>query len=362
MARGRRAVEIVLDGGERETLERWARRPKSSQRLALRCRIVLGAADGERNKSIAARLGCSEATVSKWRNRFAVRRLDGLDDEPRPGPPRRITDDKVEEVLVKTLESAPGDATHWSTRSMAAATGISAWSVRRIWRAFGLKPHLVEEFKVSPDPQFIEKVRDIVGLYLNPPEAAVVLCCDEKTGVQALDRTAPILPLMPGTPQRRTCDYRRCGTTNLYAALDAASGTVIAQMTPRHRAEEFKRFLNLIDREVPDGLDVHVVSDNVSTHKAAAIQRWLVRHPRFSLHFTPTCASWMNLVERWFSELTTKWIRRGAHTSVKDLTDSIQQWTDNWNRDPRPFVWHKSADDIFETMASYLQRIPQTGH
>jgi len=256
---------------------------------------------------------------------------------------------------------------------MAAATGISAWSVRRIWRAFGLRPHLTDDFKVSPDPQFIEKVRDIVGLYLNPPETAVVLCVDEKTGVQALDRTAPILPLMPGTPQRRTHDHRRHGTTDLFAALDAASGTVIAQMTPRHRAEEFKRFLNLIDREVPDGLDVHVVLDNVSTHKAAAIQRCLVRHPRFSFHFTPTYASWMNLVtptyaswmnlvERWFSELTTKWIRRGTHTSVTDLKDSIQQWTDNWNHNPRPFTWHKSADDIFETMASYLQRIPQSGH
>ena len=362
MARGRRAVEIVLAGEERETLERWARRPKSSQRLALRCRIVLGAAAGETNKSIAARLGCTDATVSKWRGRFAQRRLDGLCDEPRPGPPRTVTDEKVEEVIVKTLESAPEDATHWSTRSMAAAVGISAWSVHQIWKAFGLKPHLVEEFKVSPDPQFIEKVRDIVGLYLNPPEAAVVLCADEKTQIQALDRTAPILPLMPGAAQRRSHDYRRCGTTDLYAALDAASGKVITQMTARHRSEEFRRFLNLIDREVPPHLGVHVVLDNSSTHKSAMIQRWLVRHRRFSFHFTPTYSSWMNLVERWFSELTTKWIRRGAHTSTKELTDSIQAWTDNWNNDPRPYIWHKSADDIFETMASYLQRIPQTGH
>ena len=362
MARGRRAVEVVLTDVERETLERWARRRKSSQALALRCRIVLGAAAGETNKSIAAALGCAEATVSKWRNRFAKRRLDGLADDPRPGPPRTIGDDKVEEVLVRTLEGAPLGATHWSVRSMAAEVGISPWSVHRIWRAFGLKPHLVEEFKVSPDPQFIDKVRDVVGLYLNPPEAAVVLCVDEKTGVQAIDRTAPILPLLPGTPQRRTHDYRRHGTTDLFAALDAASGKVITAMSARHRSEEFRKFLNLIDSQVPQGLDVHIVLDNVSTHKTPAIQRWLIRHPRFKFHFTPTYSSWMNLVERWFSELTTKWLRRGTHTSVRDLKASINAWTDNWNQDPRPFVWHKSADEIFETMSSYLQRIPQTGH
>ena len=362
MARGRRAVEVVLSDGERETLERWARRRKSSQALALRCRIVLGAAAGETNKSIAAALGCVEATVSKWRRRFAERRLDGLADDPRPGPPRTIGDEVVEEVLVRTLETAPEGATHWSVRLMAAAVGISPWSVHRIWRAFGLKPHLTEEFKVSPDPQFIDKVRDVVGLYLNPPDAAVVLCVDEKTGVQAIDRTAPILPLMPGVPQRRTHDYRRHGTTDLFAALDAASGKVITAMTARHRSEEFRKFLNLIDKEVPEGLDVHIVLDNVSTHKTPAIGRWLVRHPRFHFHFTPTYSSWMNLVERWFSELTTKWLRRGTHTSVRDLKASINAWTDNWNRDPRPFVWHKSADDIFETMATYLQRIPQTGH
>ncbi len=245
---------------------------------------------------------------------------------------------------------------------MAAAAGVSAWSVHRIWRAFGLKPHLTEEFKVSPDPQFIEKVRDVVGLYLNPPEAAVVLCVDEKTGIQALDRAAPVLPLMPGTPQRRAHDYRRHGATDLFAALDTASGKVIASMTAPHRAEEFRKFLDLIDKEVPDGLDVRIVLDNVSTHKTAMIQRWRLRHPRFKFHFTPTYSSWMNLVERWFSELTTKRLRRGTHTSVRDLKASINAWTDNWNQDPRPFVWHKSADEIFETMATYLQRIPQTGH
>ena len=271
--RGRPTVVIDLDCEERETLERWARRPKSSQALALRCRIVLGAAEGRYNKEIAAELRCHPATVTKWRSRFAQRRLDGLCDDPRPGPPRTIDDAKVEEVIVRTLESAPRDATHWSTRSMAKAVGISRSSVHAIWQAFGLKPHLVEEFKLSPDPQFIDKVRDVVGLYLNPPEAAVVLCVDEKTGVQALDRTAPMLPLMPGAAQRRTHDYRRHGTTDLFAALDAASGKVITSMTPRHRSEEFRRFLNLIDKEVPEHLDVHIILDNVSTHKTPTIQR-----------------------------------------------------------------------------------------
>ncbi|WP_423919977.1 IS630 family transposase [Candidatus Poriferisodalis sp.] len=360
--RGRPTSVVELSGEERETLERWARRPKSSQALALRCKIVLAAAQGRHNNEIAAALGCHAATVSKWRNRFASRRLDGLSDDPRPGPPRKITDAKVEEVIVKTLESAPRDATHWSTRSMAAEAGISAWSVHAIWTAFGLKPHLVHEFKVSPDPQFIDKIRDIAGLYLNPPEAAVVLCVDEKTQARALDRTAPILPLMPGAPQRRTHDYRRHGTTNLFAALDTASGKVITAMSARHRVEEFRKFLNLIDKEVPDHLDVHIVLDNVSTHKTPTIKRWAVRHPRFTFHFTPTYSSWTNLVERWFSELTTKWLRRGTHTSVRDLQDSINAWIDNWNNDPKPFTWHKTADQILDTLASYLHRIPQTGH
>ncbi len=362
MARGRRAVEVVLTDVERETLERWARRRGSSQALALRCRIVLGAAGGQTNKSVAAALGCSAATVSRWRRRFAVRRLDGLSDEPRPGAPRTVGDDKVEEVIVRTLEEAPAGATRWSTRSMAARVGVSQSTVSRIWRAFGLKPHLVEDFKVSPDPQFIEKVRDIVGLYLNPPEAAVVLCADEKTQIQALDRSAPVLPLLPGAPQRRTHDYRRHGTTDLFAALDAATGKVIAQMTARHRSEEFRKFLNRIDKQVPEHLAVHVILDNSSIHKSATIQRWLLRHRRFEFHFTPTYSSWMNLVERWFSELTTKQIRRGTHTSVKELTESIQSWIDHWNHHPRPFVWHKTADQIFETMATYLQRIPDSGH
>src|SRR5919204_5982237 len=308
--RGRPTAQVVLSAEERETLERWARRPKSAQALALRCRIVLAAAAGETNTAIAARLGCNPSTVGKWRTRFAERRLDGLHDEPRPGKPRAISDQDVERVIVKTLEETPSDATHWSTRSMAKSTGMSQSAISRIWRAFGLKPHLTESFKLSPDPQFIEKVRDIVGLYLNPPAAAVVMCVDEKSQIQALDRSAPILPLMPGVPERRTHDYVRHGTTNLYAALDVASGQVIADTSPHHRAEEFRRFLNLIDKSVPAQLDVHVVLDNSSTHKTPSIQRWLVRHPRFTLHFTPTYSSWLNLVERWFSELTIKQIKR----------------------------------------------------
>ena len=355
-------TEIVLTDEEREVLERWARRPKSSQALALRCRIVLAAADGEHSIDIAARLGCSKSTVGRWRVRFAKDRLDGLHDEPRPGKPRSITDDDVERVIVKTLEEQPANATHWSTRSMAEATGMSQTAISRIWRAFGLKPHRTETFKLSPDPQFIDKVRDIVGLYLNPPDAAVVLCVDEKSQIQALDRTAPVLPLLPGVPERRTHDYVRNGTTNLYAALNVASGRVIADMTARHRAEEFRRFLNLIDRNVPTDLDVHVVLDNSSTHKTPSIQRWLQRHPRFTLHFTPTYSSWLNLVERWFAELTTKWIKRGTHRSVRDLVASIRTWIAGWNDDPRPYVWHKTADEILDGLAAYCQRINDSGH
>jgi transposase len=362
MAQGRAVRELELSDDERETLERWARRHTSAQALAMRCRIVLACADGGHNGDVAQRLGLHRDTVRKWRNRFIEHRLDGLHDEPRPGKPRTIGDDDVERVIVKTLEETPPNATHWSTRSMAQATGMSQSAVSKIWRAFGLKPHKVEDFKLSPDPLFIDKVRDIVGLYLNPPEAAVVLCVDEKTQVQALDRSAPILPLVPGTPERRTHDYKRNGTTNLYAALDVASGQVIADMSPRHRAEEFRRFLNLVDKNVPDHLDVHVVLDNVSTHKTPSIQRWLVRHPRFTLHFTPTYSSWMNLVERWFAELTTKWLKRGTHRSVKDLVASIRTWITNWNDDPKPYVWHKTADEILDNLANYCRRISDSGH
>jgi transposase len=360
--RGRPTAQIMLSDDERQTLERWARRPTSSQALALRCRIVLACAQGLSNVEAGQRLGVHAATVGKWRGRFAARRLEGLADEPRPGVPRTITDEQVEQVIVKTLEETPADATHWSTRSMAGATGMSQTAISRIWRAFGLKPHLVQTWKLSTDPQFIDKVRDIVGLYLNPPQAAVVLCVDEKSGVQALDRTAPILPLMPATPQRRSHDYTRHGTTNLYAALNVASGMVISQLTPRHRAAEFKRFLARIDRAVPTELDVHVIADNSSTHKTPEINRWLVRHPRFHLHFTPTYSSWLNLVERWFAELTTKWLQRGTHRSVAELTRSIQDWIDTWNQDPRPFVWTKTAEEILDNITRYLQRISNSGH
>jgi transposase len=355
-------AQVVLSDDERDVLERWARRHSSAQALALRCRIVLAAAEGEQSKDIAARLGCSSSTVGKWRGRFAERGLDGLHDEPRPGKPRSIGDQDVERVIVKTLEQQPPNATHWSTRSMAKATGMSQTAISRIWRAFGLKPHQTEAFRLSPDPQFIDKVRDIVGLYLNPPDAAVVLCVDEKSQIQALDRSAPVLPLMPGVPERHSHDYVRNGITNLYAALDVGSGQVIADTSARHRAQEFRRFLNLIERSVPAALDIHVVLDNSSTHKTPSIQRWLVRHPRFKLHFTPTYSSWLNLVERWFAELTTKWIKRSAHRSVHDLVASIRTWITNWNDDPKPYVWHKTADEILDTLAGYCQRINDSGH
>src|SRR5262245_37190942 len=309
VARGRPAAQIVLTDDERQTLARWARRRTSSQALALRCRIVLACADGLGNVEVGARLSIHPDTVGKWRGRFARRRLEGLSDEPRPGAPRTITDEQVEQVIIKTLEETPTDATHWSTRSMARQVGMSQTAISRIWRAFGLKPHLDQAWKLSTDPQFIDKVRDVVGLYLNPPQAAVVLCVDEKSQIQALDRTAPIRPLLPTTPSRRSHDYTRHGTTNLYAALEVASGKVIAQMTPRHRAIEFKRFLARIDQAVPAELDVHVICDNSSTHYTPEIRRWLMRHPRFNLHFTPTYSSWLNLVERWFAELTSKWLR-----------------------------------------------------
>ena len=353
---------VELSEEERATLERWARRPKSAQALTLRCRIVLACAEGGNNVEVGERLGLHRVTVGKWRSRFLEHRLEGLHDEPRPGAPRTISDNAVEAVIVKTLEETPVDATHWSTRSMAKATGMSQSAVSRIWRAFGLKPHLTETFKLSPDPFFVEKVRDIVGLYINPPDGALVLCVDEKSQIQALDRTSPVLPLRPGRPERRTHDYIRHGTTNLYAALDVASGHVISDMTERHRAVEFRRFLNLINRSVPEDLDVHLVVDNVSTHKTPEIHRWLLRHPRFHLHFTPTYSSWMNLVERWFAELTNKWLRRGTHRSTKELESAIGHWIDQWNAEPKPFVWHKSADEILDTLANYCARISDSGH
>jgi transposase len=361
--RGPRPVEITLVEAERDQLERWVRRRSSAQALALRSRIVLACAEGESNTRVAGRLGVNVATVRKWRGRFAEARLDGLLDEPRPGRPRTVSDERVEEVLVKALESAPPDGgTHWSTRQMAALAGVSQSSVSRIWRAFGLQPHRVEHWKLSKNPLFVEKVRGIVGLYLDPPERALVLCVDEKSQIQALDRSAPILPMLPGTPARASHDYKRNGTSSLFAALDTASGKVIGSLHARHRAVEFKKFLQRIDREVPADLDIHMILDNYATHKTPAIRRWLAAHPRFHLHFTPTGASWLNLVERWFAELTARKLRRGVHRSVEELNADIRNWLERWNEDPKPYVWAKSAEDILDTLAAYCQRITGSGH
>src|SRR4051795_9988834 len=360
---GRPKAALVLSEDEREQLGRWSRRARSSQALALRSRIVLACAEGADNKTAAARLGCAEATVGKWRRRFVADRLDGLVDEPRPGAPRSITDEQVEQVLVATLERTPRDATHWSRASMAAESGLSESTGGRIWRAFGLKPHLVDGFKLSTDPLFVEKVRDVVGLYLDPPERALVLCVDEKSGIQALDRSAPVLPMMPGMPERRTHDYVRAGTTTLFAALDVADGTVIGSIhRRRRRAVEFKKFLAKIDTEVPPDLDVHLICDNLSTHKTPAIDKWLAAHQRFHMHFTPTSSSWLNQVERWFGLLTDKKLRRGVHRSVQSLENDIRLWIKTWNENPRPFAWTKTADEILERLASYIERIPGGAH
>ena len=351
--RGRPKARLDLSDDERAQLERWARRRTSAQALAQRSRIVLACASGETNMAVAARERVSAATVGKWRQRFVERRLDGLVDEPRSGRPRTITDAHVEDVLVRTLETQPNDATHWSTRSMAAASGLSREAVGRIWRAFGLQPHRVETWKLSKDPLFIDKVRDVVGLYVAPPERAVVLCVDEKSQIQALDRTAPILPMRPGVPERQTHDYKRSGTSSLYAALDLTTGKVIHALRQRHRAIEFKKFLQQIDREVPADLEIHLVLDNASTHKTPAIQRWLASHPRFVVHFTPTSSSWLNLVERWFAELTTKQLQRGTHRSVAELNRDIRAWITTCNDDPKPYVWTKTADQILESISRY---------
>jgi len=359
MARtGRPKQPLVLSEEERFSLERLANRRKSAQAMALRARIVLSCAKpGASNLGVAAELGVSPATVGKWRGRFVDKGLEGLYDEARPGAPRKITDDKIEKLIVKTLEETPADATHWSTRSMAKATGMSQTSISLIWRAFGLQPHRAESFKLSTDPLFIDKVRDVVALYLDPPERAVVLCVDEKSQIQALNRFAPILPMMPGTPERRSHDYVRHGTTSLFAALDMASGKVIGSLHRRHRAAEFKKFLIRIDQEVPADLEVHLILDNYGTHKTPDIHRWLLRHPRFHLHFTPTSGSWLNMVERWFGELTTKKIKRGAHTNVPNLEKDIREWIAQWNENPRPYVWVKTADQILESLARYCERI-----
>ncbi len=357
--RGRPTVDIALSDGERESLERWGRRHSSSQALALRCRIVLACAAGATNREVAAELGVHPVTVSKWRLRFAADRLDGLLDAPRPGAARTVGDDVVEAVLIDTLETAPKDATHWSTRGLAAKHGISHTTVGEIWRAFGLKPWRQDSFKVSPDPDLVEKVRDLVALYMNPPVAAAVFAVDEKPQIQALNRTAPTLPMLPTTPQRATHDYERNGTCDLFAALEIATGKVITDIRARHTSADFVAFLNKVDRNVPKDLDVHVILDNLSAHKTPTVQKWLLRHTRFHLHFTPTYGSWMNLVERWFSALTTKKLQRSAHRSVKELAADIKDWAATWNEDPKPFVWHKTAEQILERLAGYCTAINQ---
>ncbi len=355
--RGRPRQPLTVTDEEREVLGRWSRRPKSPHSIAQRARIVLLAADGLSNVAVAERVGVHQATVVKWRKRFLARRLDGLVDEPRPGAPRSISDAEVEAVIVRTLEDKPTDATHWSTRDLAKKTGMSPSSIGRIWQAFGLKPWLTDTFKLSEDPQFVDKVRDVVGLYMNPPEHAVVMCVDEKTSIQALDRTQPSLPMRPGQVERRTHDYKRNGVTDLFAALNLATGQVVHQTRPKHRAVEFRKFLDAIDDAVPEGLDVHVVLDNSSTHKTPAIHAWLLQHPRFQFHFTPTSSSWLNLVERWFAELTRKLLQRSAHRSVAALTADLNDWVTQWNEDPKPFVWHKTADEILNGLKKYLTNL-----
>lgn len=354
---GRRKLELVLSDDERAQLTRWARRAKTAQFLALRAKIVLRCAQGGTNRQVAAELGVAVTTVNRWRARFIAGRLDGLADEPRPGRPPSVLLDQVEDVLVATLESTPGEDTHWSRASMAARTGLSKSTIGRIWKKFDLKPHLQDSFKLSTDPQFVEKVVDVVGLYHNPPEKAVVLCVDEKAQIQALDRSQPVLPMMPGMPERRTHDYLRHGITSLFAAFNIADGTVIGELHRRHRAIEFKKFLVTIDKAVPAGLDVHLVCDNYATHNTPEIKTWLGKHPRFHVHFTPTGSSWINQAERWFGLLTDKLIRRGVHTSIKALEADIRAWIHGWNENPRPFTWTKTADEILKSLADYLTKI-----
>lgn len=362
MRTGRPMPPLTLTAEERDTLERWARRRTTAQAIALRARIVLASAAGKTNTAIARETRVKKQTVGKWRGRFLAKRLDGLLDEPRPGAPRKITDADVERVVTLTLESTPRDATHWSTRSMAAKAGLSQTAISRIWRAFSLQPHRSETFKLSKDPLFVEKVRDIVGLYLDPPDKALVLCVDEKSQIQALDRTQPLLPMRPGQVERRTHDYVRHGTTSLFAALEVKSGKVIGQCHRRHRAIEFRKFLDRIDAEVPSGFDVHLILDNYGTHKAPLIRRWLARHPRFHLHFTPTGASWMNLVERWFATLTEKQIRRGTHRSTRELEAAIANYLAMDNEHPKPLIWTKTADEILASITRFCHRISNSGH
>jgi transposase len=362
MRTGRPIPELMVSADERETLHSWARRPKSAQALALRARMILRCAEGLTNTQVAGHFQVRIATVGKWRQRFVDRRLDGLLDEPRPGAPRKVSDRDVERALTMTLESTPKDATHWSTRSLAKASGLSRSTVGRIWRAFALQPHRSETFKLSKDPLFIDKVRDIVGLYMDPPDRALVLCVDEKSQIQALNRTQPLLPMRPGQVERRTHDYARHGTTSLFAALDVKTGTVIGEFHRRHRSVEFRKFLNTINDAVPSDLDVHLILDNYGTHKTAPVRRWLAQRPRFHVHFTPTSSSWLNLVERFFAALTEKQIRRGVHRSVRELETAIKQYLALTNESPKPFVWTKSADEILASVARFCARTSGSGY
>lgn len=359
---GRPIAELTLTDDESSELRGWARRPTTAQAHALRARIILACAEGRSNGEVADDLGVTRQTVGKWRQRFVARRLDGLVDAPRPGAPRTISDEAVERVIATALEQAPKDATHWSTRTMAKETGLSQSSISRIWRAFSLQPHRSETFKLSNDPLFVGKVRDIVGLYLNPPDKALVLCVDEKSQMQALERTQPLLPMRPGVPERRTHDYVRHGTTTLFAALDARTGKVIGKCYRRHRADEFLKFLRIIDESVPANLDVHLILDNYATHKTPAVRRWLARRQRFHVHYTPTYASWINLVESWFATLTNRRLRRGSFTSTRQLEAAVTAYLDASNDDPVPFVWTKSPDDILDSIKRFCLHTSDSGH
>jgi transposase len=356
MRTGRPRQDLTLSEEERERLESLAHRARSQPLLARRARVVLACAEGLDNQSVARKLRASVSMVGKWRARFLKARLEGLHDEPRPGAPRKVSDAQVEKVVIQTLESTPRGQTHWSTRGLAEATGLSRMTISRIWRAFGLQPHRADTFKLSPDPLLIEKVRDIVGLYMNPPDHAIVFCVDEKSQIQALDRTQPLLPLQPGQVERGTHDYKRNGTTSLFAALELKTSRVIGQLRRRHRSVEFRKFLDLIETQVPTGFDAHLIVDNYSTHKTAIIRKWFAKRPHFHVHFTPTYGSWINLVERWFAELTNKRIRRGVFRSVKDLESAIREFIDVHNEDPKPFVWTRTADQILASIARYAQR------